>query len=70
MLGVLDDLNTLLITQNFQDVQILTNVLRGDISLVVKEKMEDVFNFSSFTIVLYVITQLLPINSCKGKRNI
>ena len=42
MLGVLDDLNTLLITQNFQDVQILTNVLRGDISLVVKEKMEDV----------------------------
>ena len=42
MLGVLDDLNILLITQNFQDVQILTNFLRGDIFLVVKEKMEDV----------------------------
>ena len=42
MLGVFDDLNISLITQNFQDVQILTNVSRGDIFLVVKEKTEHV----------------------------
>ena len=41
MLGVLDDLHILFITQNFQDVRILTNELLEFIFLPLKEKMED-----------------------------
>ena len=41
MFFVLDDLHILFITQDFQDVQTLTNVLRENILLLIKEKMED-----------------------------
>ena len=41
MLGVIDGLYILFITQNFHDIQILTKIVRGDIFLLVKEKMED-----------------------------
>ena len=38
MLCVINDLCILFLTQDFHDVQILTNILRGDIFLLVKEK--------------------------------
>ena len=38
MLGVIDDLYILFITQNSHDIQILTDIIRTDIFLVVKEK--------------------------------
>ena len=41
MFGVLDDFHILLLTQDFQDVQIITKVLRDDIFTQFKEKMED-----------------------------
>ena len=41
MLGVFDKLYILFVTQNFHDIQILTNIPRGDIFLLVKAKMED-----------------------------
>ena len=41
LVSALDDLHILYITQHFQDVQILTNVLRDEIFMLVKEKMED-----------------------------
>ena len=41
MLGFVDDLYILFITQEFHDLQILTKILRGDIFLLVKEKIED-----------------------------
>ena len=40
MLGVVDDLYFLFITQDFNDVQILTSNLHGGIFLLVNEKME------------------------------
>ena len=40
MLGVIDDLQILFITQNFHDIQILIKIVRGDLFLLVKEKME------------------------------
>ena len=40
MLGIVDDLYILIKTQDFQDVQILTSILRGGIILLVKENME------------------------------
>ena len=39
MLGVVHDLHILFKTQDFQGVQILVKILRGDIFLLVKEKM-------------------------------
>ena len=41
MFGVVDDLLIFFIIQDFHDVQILTIILRGDIFLLVKEKIED-----------------------------
>ena len=41
LLSVLDCLHILFITQNCQDVQVLTNVLRDEFFILVKEKMED-----------------------------
>ena len=41
MLGVVDDLYILFIAQDFHDVQKLTNIVRDDIFVLVKEKMED-----------------------------
>ena len=41
VLSVLDDLHILLITQYFQDFQILTNYLRDEFFILVKEKMKD-----------------------------
>ena len=38
MLGVIDDLYILFITQNFHDIHLLDNIVRSDISLLVKEK--------------------------------
>ena len=37
LLGILDDLRILFATQDFQDVQIWTNVICGDIFLLVKK---------------------------------
>ena len=41
MLDIVDDSYILFITQDFHDVQKLTNILRGDIFLLVEEKIED-----------------------------
>ena len=41
MLGVVDDIHILFITQYFQIVRALTNVLRDDIFLLFSEKMEN-----------------------------
>ena len=41
LLSVLDDLHILIITQFFQDVQILANILRSVIFLLAREKVED-----------------------------
>ena len=41
VLSVLDDLHILPITQSFQDFQKLTNNLRDEVFILVKEKMED-----------------------------
>ena len=40
MLGVVDDIHILFITQDFQNVQVLTNVLRDDIFRLINEKLE------------------------------
>ena len=47
MLGVVNDLYSLFITQDFHNVQIITKVLRGDIFLLNQKKMK-MNNFSSF----------------------
>ena len=41
MLSVVDDLRILFIVEDFHGVGELTSILRGDIFLLVKEKMED-----------------------------
>ena len=41
MLGVVDDIHILFITQDFQHTQPLTDVLRDDIFLLFNEKMEN-----------------------------
>ena len=41
MLGVVDDLYISFITQVFRNVQKLTDILRGDIFLLFKQKIED-----------------------------
>ena len=41
MLGVVDDLHTLFLAQYFKDIKILTNILRRDIFLEVKEQKQD-----------------------------
>ena len=40
MMNVLDDIYILFVTQDFQNVRVLTDVLRDDIFLLFKEKVE------------------------------
>ena len=45
MLGVVDDLCILFKTQDFHNVQTFTDILRGDICFLFKEKIEDEYFF-------------------------
>ena len=57
MLGFIDDLHILIITQDFHDVQILTSILRGGIILLVKEKWK-VNNFVLFQFLAYILSYI------------
>ena len=69
MLGVLDDLHVLFLTQDFEDVQTLTKVSHDDTFLLLRKKCK-MNKLSSFTVVLYVINQLILSNGCESKRKI
>ena len=70
IIGVIDDLQFSFISQKFHDNQILTNIVRGDFFLLVKEVMRDKKIFSPFDVKLCVIKQLKLINVVKSKRKI
>ena len=59
MLNVVDDICILFITQDFQNVRAITNVLRDDIFLLFNEKI-GIENW----IICYLI------NGCKSKRKL
>ena len=40
MLNIVDDIYVLFVTQDFQNVRVLTNVLRDDIFLLFNDKIE------------------------------
>ena len=70
MFDILDDLYILFVTQDLENVKILTGSIRSNIFLLVEEKMKDEQIFPPILLCymwMYVIEQLILLNGCERK---